>query len=136
MPSHGITPACAGNTHDVTSLQIITWDHPRLRGEYHTRRLPSKSRSGSPPLARGILSGSRVRRPIKRITPACAGNTEAGDRSKGRMRDHPRLRGEYFSSLLVSKNHLGSPPLARGIQTLRVCRIVVKGITPACAGNT
>ena len=32
----GITPACAGNTLDAGSLQIVGWDHPRVCGEYLT----------------------------------------------------------------------------------------------------
>ena len=30
----GITPACAGNTHNITSFLKTYRDHPRMRGEY------------------------------------------------------------------------------------------------------
>ena len=76
-------------------------DHPRLRGEYEQYLQVMLHKKGSPPLARGIrsliLSGGSVRR----ITPACAGNTyEGGFHERGSW-DHPRLRGEY---LLMKRN--------------------------------
>ena len=49
-----ITPACAGNTHQPSQLTQLSRDHPRLRGEYCCPIYSSGTRSGSPPLARGI----------------------------------------------------------------------------------
>ena len=53
----GITPACAGNTIIVIQYWKFRLDHPRLRGEYGSRRLYALGFRGSPPLARGILFG-------------------------------------------------------------------------------
>ena len=36
-PWRGITPACAGNTHDPEKGGRQHWDHPRLRGEYSSK---------------------------------------------------------------------------------------------------
>ena len=51
-------------------------------------------------------------------------------------RDHPRLRGEYVVANKILCPGEGSPPLARGIQLFPRLLDVLKGITPACAGNT
>ena len=53
--THGITPACAGNTQNLTLGEAIDRDHPRLRGEYSEMSLHHYGKPGSPPLARGIL---------------------------------------------------------------------------------
>ena len=34
--SQGITPACAGNTSLFRRCTEPSWDHPRMRGEYHS----------------------------------------------------------------------------------------------------
>ncbi len=136
MPSHGITPACAGNTHDVTSLQIITWDHPRLRGEYVLGVTARNKTGGSPPLARGIRGSEKTHSAFLGITPACAGNTAAWSSVKSATRDHPRLRGEYRDKFSLDNGDGGSPPLARGIPEPESPPGTEFRITPACAGNT
>ena len=115
------TPAYAGNTSDPSSTIPVFRDRPR---------------AGSPPLARGILY--YFIKNIKRtgITPACAGNTGMKSGVSWGRRDHPRLRGEYVTSLRAVVVGMGSPPLARGIRR-RMKRAVFRSrITPACAGNT
>ena len=52
-----ITPACAGNTLAILDRIEEDRDHPRLRGEYPHGLTPKVCHTGSPPLARGILSG-------------------------------------------------------------------------------
>ena len=113
----GITPACAGNTFSFRINGNIQRDHPRLRGEYYKNDYISDIRWGSPPLARGIRC--RCRRVLRGrgITPACAGNTYLVGHVFHRTGDHPRLRGEYLIPYGLSNGLLGSPPLARGIQT-------------------
>ena len=32
--SQGITPACAGSIRSAVSGAVVSWDHPRLRGEH------------------------------------------------------------------------------------------------------
>ena len=70
-----ITPACAGNTATSTYGDTISWDHPRLRGEYAVSARKKEKGLGSPPLARGIRSTTTVLAGYCGITPACAGNT-------------------------------------------------------------
>ena len=72
---------------------------------------------------------------MQRITPACAGKSDALPASKCDARDHPRLRGEKYSISPFSNAIAGSPPLARG----KVCTSQNLSdrlrITPACAGK-
>ena len=132
----GITPACAGNTLINFTLFRFHEDHPRLRGEYISPPEIKQNHPGSPPLARGIQKTHGRQKKERRITPACAGNTIAVSFSPPTPRDHPRLRGEYFDSPFCSPQCLGSPPLARGILKFYCHCFALRGITPACAGNT
>ena len=93
-------------------------------------------RRGSPPLARGILMYIAPNTVAKGITPACAGNTVPATVSLQAVRDHPRLRGEYFAVYGRVEKIVGSPPLARGIRSLIKFIPSLMRITPACAGNT
>ena len=131
-----ITPACAGNTTACYSLRMLWKDHPRLRGEYSKNIILIKTEVGSPPLARGIQHNKRPIYGDTGITPACAGNTNALIASRISFEDHPRLRGEYCTSLQAGRFIKGSPPLARGILTGILVVSATVGITPACAGNT
>ena len=132
----GITPACAGNTLRHLCKVSRSQDHPRLRGEYKAGFKRTTRGKGSPPLARGIpwilsIPGSQYR-----ITPACAGNTNAVELPRIYPWDHPRLRGEYLSDFTSAILSLGSPPLARGILDFASSPPKTLRITPACAGNT
>ena len=53
-----------------------------------------------------------------------------------RIRNYPRLRGEYDTLDAQSSNALELPPLARGIRGVVSVQAANWGITPACAGNT
>ena len=75
--SHGITPACAGNTHPYTTHPESLRNYPRLRGEYRKSRPVYSGLSELPPLARGIRGNKVAGRRFNRITPACAGNTSS-----------------------------------------------------------
>ena len=79
-------------------------DHPRLRGEYYVSASQSPKVSGSPPLARGVLGIMMDIDTLGRIAPACAGSTETGMRYMFRIRDHPRLRGEYTKKSLILRD--------------------------------
>ena len=70
------------------------------------------------------------------ITPACAGNTLSATCFTTNLRDHPRLRGEYYNSPFKILIAVGSPPLARGILYQMATQGNTDRITPACAGNT
>ena len=91
---------------------------------------------GSPPHTRGILCNVvNDCRPLG-ITPAHAGNTATFSASVTAMWDHPRTRGEYLAATSLSNSRWGSPPHTRGIRVELDRLDVVKGITPAHAGNT
>ena len=91
---------------------------------------------GSPPLARGtVRTCERVHHKIG-ITPACAGNSIGMHNPCDTAQDHPRLRGEQISHPPHSTARAGSPPLARGTEIIQITNGAMKGITPACAGNS
>ena len=73
---------------------------------------------------------------FRKNTPAYAGNTSDPSSTIPVFRDHPRLRGEYLLLFRIYNAILGSPPLARGIPLKASVKMLVLGITPACAGNT
>ena len=131
-----ITPACAGNTFKVLSSRAFVRDHPRVCGEYLAREKDGESGGGSPPRVRGIRLMTAVFSLLKRITPACAGNTGVSARNRKAAEDHPRVCGEYQKKNGRMVRRLGSPPRVRGIPSRTLLRKASSGITPACAGNT
>ena len=131
-----ITPACAGNTRRCRGLDGSRWDHPRVCGEYLAWQKPRAHKQGSPPRVRGILVFNLVFNLKAGITPACAGNTPSGKEQKMKIKDHPRVCGEYACSSDVATISTGSPPRVRGIQKIYFKCLTCTGITPACAGNT
>ena len=134
--TRGITPAHAGNTLYSLLHMLIDWDHPRTRGEYIVVSAFPPPAVGSPPHTRGILSCRHVLHILTRITPAHAGNTFSMKTCLAFCRDHPRTRGEYERSRLLTGHIPGSPPHTRGILKSWFVQNVYCGITPAHAGNT
>ena len=132
----GITPACAGNTLFITAALICRRDHPRVCGEYRSGRRSCLAGTGSPPRVRGIRVSVERGDAIRRITPACAGNTGIFFQEMLAPRDHPRVCGEYCLRLMELDSWWGSPPRVRGIRILFCMDGDLSGITPACAGNT
>ena len=115
----GITPACAGKSPVWHAEAASLRDHPRLRGEKPFQLWHAQNFLGSPPLARGKAKGAKIALSGSRITPACAGKSGCIVPSTAFIKDHPRLRGEKYSLELLSFVLEGSPPLARGKETLR-----------------
>ena len=124
-----ITPAYAGKYFSFQHL--IYLDHPRIRREDsylyaagkglppHTRgRLPHPTLLtggiGITPRMRGIFASIRHLGNVKRITPACAGNTALPAAPKAELRDYPRLRGEDDRLFKRPTGLHGLPPPARG----------------------
>ena len=71
-----------------------------------------------------------------RIIPARAGFTRrSSPRGRG-GRDHPRSRGVYTKKIEYALNRIGSSPLARGLQRVRVGGELPDRIIPARAGFT
>ena len=131
-----ITPACAGKTLAASRLRRGRRDHPRMRGEDRGREWERWFDGGSPPHARGRQLRDRRQNRLRRITPACAGKTQAGRKSRSARRDHPRMRGEDYAQMKKGVESPGSPPHARGRRPRAQHRSYVLRITPACAGET
>ena len=90
----GITPACAGNRHGFHPAQCTSWDHPRVCGEQVALHNHQVKLKGSPPRVRGTVLNGDGYATVKRITPACAGNSPRQLDIAGWRRDHPRVCGE------------------------------------------
>ena len=70
-----ITPACAGNSFPMHTVEFIPQDHPRVCGEQPMAGTRGRQRQGSPPRVRGTEIFHQLRGWRHGITPACAGNS-------------------------------------------------------------
>ena len=131
-----ITPACAGKTKLPPVKFELQSDHPRMRGEDCASPSCARSRTGSPPHARGRPGKNAKYGHVARITPACAGKTFSAFFLPRSEADHPRMRGEDARSIPSRMPEGGSPPHARGRRVRRREPRPGRGITPACAGKT
>ena len=84
---------------------------------------------------RGTVADMRIFAYLRRITPACAGNSFDGEENASEKQDHPRVCGEQYYSLSNIASAKGSPPRVRGTEGRSFYRLLHCGITPACAGN-
>ncbi len=133
---NGITPAYAGNTRREQLQGLASEDHPRIRGEYAPFLVACSRQLGSPPHTRGIQDFTALIVLLPRITPAYAGNTQCRLAVQNDPGDHPRIRGEYFTTPEITPLIPGSPPHTRGIlPPFSSCPAAFR-ITPAYAGNT
>ena len=100
-PVEGIIPAYAGNTR--TSLLVSrSWrDHPRICGEHSYTVGALGWATGSSPHMRGTRLGAGHSMLLSGIIPAYAGNTLIGIITSGVGRDHPRICGEHWWSLVL-----------------------------------
>ena len=73
---------------------------------------------------------------IKRITPACAGNSTNLQIIGEPTKDHPRVCGEQSCMNFFYTCNKGSPPRVRGTVRRKIYELESKRITPACAGNS
>ena len=108
---------------------------PHTRGILQRSRLAVRIR-GSPPRMRGIRPDGVADNGLDGITPAYAGNTNVAIGLCQKVRDHPRIRGEYINSCWSIDGTKGSPPHTRGIRHACLRKGANFGITPAYAGNT
>ena len=113
-PQNRFIPACAGNSIELNKPIICSPVHPRLRGELRFHLLGARFLIGSSPLARGTRLNTLGSRFFRRFIPACAGNSQSGNRVDGHWPVHPRLRGELLHFFISDKLFRGSSPLARG----------------------
>jgi len=132
----GLIPACAGNTSPSDSRRPGPTAHPRVRGEHAGRCEIRATERGSSPRARGTHGGRPVHVPLRRLIPACAGNTSPRTRAARSTSAHPRVRGEHYVVIWPGQTHDGSSPRARGTQRQPRRGRDVDRLIPACAGNT
>ena len=132
----GIIPACAGNTPARSPPSCPPRDHPRVCGEHLYSLVDIAADLGSSPRVRGTpgQGPSLVQDPG--IIPACAGNTSALLRPLAAKRDHPRVCGEHVLPRPRAPIIKGSSPRVRGTLFRTIIDIEIRGIIPACAGNT
>ena len=131
----GITPACAGKSRSRPNSSPRSGDHPRMCGEKDMAHMDAASGAGSPPHVRGKVVGCVKLCLVLGITPACAGKSRQEKFSKLPGEDHPRMCGEKHH-LVNDIGHIGgSPPHVRGKAAHDQIRVLVLGITPACAGK-
>ena len=131
-----IIPARAGFTQRLAERLPARRDHPRSRGVYPCSRTKSRIRSGSSPLARGLLKALVCEDMAEGIIPARAGFTPRGECPDDRDQDHPRSRGVYPPATSSASTTPGSSPLARGLPQCGDPLATLVGIIPARAGFT
>ena len=131
-----LIPACAGTTYKVIPRLRQIWAHPRLRGDYREKSTDSPSSRGSSPPARGLHCTKAVSSSFARLIPACAGTTLHDNGVNTRIGAHPRLRGDYITTLTPLKTAQGSSPPARGLHLLFSSFRCPSRLIPACAGTT
>ena len=112
----GIIPARAGFTPTDAFAGVVCRDHPRSRGVYTPVAAATSARSGSSPLARGLLGGVDRLGATRGIIPARAGFTGAPVPQHHPPWDHPRSRGVYDTAQGGLHPSRGSSPLARGLR--------------------
>ena len=93
-------------------------------------------RSGSSPLARGLLHSHANTSSAVGIIPARAGFTAHPRPPRRPARDHPRSRGVYVAFYSTTLLGRGSSPLARGLPLVWRLTSGTIGIIPARAGFT
>ena len=132
----GIIPACAGNTKRTRPWPAEAGIIPACAGNTGSSLVRWVRSSGSSPRVRGTLPRPVHRADHEGIIPACAGNTRTPRGFRTGRRDHPRVCGEHDHIGHGGIRVKGSSPRVRGTPGRRVCAQAMRGIIPACAGNT
>ena len=91
---------------------------------------------GSSPRVRGTRAQVGASRRLRRFIPACAGNSTAGRRRRGRTPVHPRVCGELNRILSQATSVCGSSPRVRGTPQADAGGRAARRFIPACAGNS
>ena len=109
-----ITPACAGKSLFCRCFASRYEDHPRMCGEKARRHPNPLHQKGSPPHVRGKVLTLICPHLARRITPACAGKSNACICHCCECKDHPRMCGEKQIMNLKVSPSIGPPPHVRG----------------------
>ena len=119
-----ITPACAGKRFSITVIRLLSWDHPRVCGEKHARKVSPNHKQGSPPRVRGKDYLVIVCCVPAGITPACAGKSVSDLLSSVTVKDHPRVCGEKVKNYMNYLKQQGSPPRVRGKESNKIFSVI------------
>ena len=131
-----VIPACAGNTLCPRPRCRTRAGHPRVRGEHCNCSASRSASDGSSPRARGTPAQAARLRQMRRVIPACAGNTTAVRDAFIGPPGHPRVRGEHWAWGWLLAGVYGSSPRARGTLLAMRGPQARARVIPACAGNT
>ena len=131
----GSPPRMRGKRSAKPLHSYNSWDHPRVCGEKGDGSSAAAAEPGSPPRMRGKVLLSPFFQPMPGITPAYAGKRVFASTRLCNSRDHPRMCGEKKNCLERGGEKAGSPPHVRGKAAHDQIRVLVLGITPACAGK-
>ena len=91
---------------------------------------------GSSPRVRGTAASLSQLHHCLGIIPACAGNSVRLTINNKAFWDHPRVCGEQTIKKDSISTFLGSSPRVRGTVFLVILILHIRGIIPACAGNS
>ena len=131
-----LIPAHAGKTRATSRAHVVSWAHPRSRGENLSTSARPSVRQGSSPLTRGKRNRHRHGPRRHGLIPAHAGKTRTRTLSISASRAHPRSRGENGRGTPLVQAWRGSSPLTRGKLEVRLRRGRGLGLIPAHAGKT
>ena len=131
-----IIPAHAGSSRHRRRRTRSTSDHPRACGEQDWPSYPTTAAWGSSPRMRGAACLQASVRGTRRIIPAHAGSSRAGQRKEVGGADHPRACGEQPPCLAREIAHVGSSPRMRGADDCSWVGNSKPRIIPAHAGSS
>ena len=132
----GTTSACAENTHNRSSRNLIQWNYLRVRGEYFTSTMRWAVPAELPPRARRIHTHPHTRGTGLGTTSACAENTSFSSPIISEKWNYLRVRGEYWGQCFENHFEGELPPRARRILPIGEGEKKAGGTTSACAENT
>ena len=115
---------------------MFAGNYLRVRGEYPFTPWLANKPMELPPRARRIQLWIISRLGSEGTTSACAENTPSPDWWGDFCWNYLRVRGEYFSHLLLIRPVGELPPRARRILRLLSHDLKHRGTTSACAENT
>ena len=132
----GITSACAEQTVFIIEDDGLHRDHLRVCGADVTSGTDGLLVRGSPPRVRSRLPLSQGRSCGRRITSACAEQTDGTQAMTLTSRDHLRVCGADSPSTSMTRPVQGSPPRVRSRPLCGLMAKNITGITSACAEQT
>ena len=132
----GLIPARAGTTTVSHASTMCPGAHPRSRGDHQGGAYVDMANEGSSPLARGPPEAVATAKANDGLIPARAGTTVSLDGKHFTDRAHPRSRGDHARMEMVTGDHSGSSPLARGPPAPVTGSYRRGGLIPARAGTT